>query len=162
MNISITMFCSSCNTHIPTFQPVYCCIDQIFCSNICSNKKLFIIKNKDPHLDNPHDWDEILNNSNNNIKLSELLEKECEIEFIINIRRQKSRRDLILNIEKSNENLLLEMNRHHQIKKYIKLDKLIKDAIVINIICKYKLHIILIILYGIIIYGIYKSICINQ
>lgn len=159
------MICSSCNTHIPTFQPVYCCIDQIFCSNICSNKKFFIIKNKDPQLDNPHNWDEILNNSNNNIELSELIEKECDVEFIINIRRQKSRKDLILTIEKSNENLQLEMKRHHQFKKYIKLinlDKLIKDAVVINIICKYKLHIILIILYGIIINVIYKLICVNQ
>lgn len=163
------MICSSCNIYIPTSQPVYCCIDQIFCSNVCSNKKFFIIKNKDPYFENPHDWNDILNNSSNNKQSTNLLENENEFEFIINIRRHKSRKNLLLNLdnmhEDTTENIELEFKNNYRFKKYvklIKLDKLIKDALAIHIICKYKLHIICIIIYSLIIYGIYKLVSIKH
>lgn len=161
------MICSSCNKYIPISQPVYCCIDKIFCSNVCSNKKFFVIKSKDPYFENPHDWNDILNNSSNGDKINLI---EDEIDFVINIKRYKSRKNLITpldnNIDKDSiENIELEYKKHKHFKNYIKLiklDKLINDALAINIICKYKLHIITIIIYSLIIYGIYKLVSIKH
>lgn len=159
------MICSSCNIYIPTSQPVYCCIDQIFCSKNCSNTKFFIIKNKDPYFENPHDWNDILNNSSNNKESINLLENENEFEFIINIRKHKSRKNLLLILDNMHEDIEVEFKNNYRFKKYIKLikfDKLIKYIIANNIICKYKLHIISIIIYSLIIYGIYKLISIKH
>lgn len=150
------MICSNCNIHIPTYRTAYCCIDKIFCSLVCSNKKLFIIKKNDPEFTNPHDWNNILNSSNNN-KFLDLLENENEneneFECIINIKKQKSKNNLLLHIDNSNEYIHSQLKKRNKIK--FKLNG-IRNYLSENIICKYKLHIISIIIYGFIVYEIYN------
>jgi hypothetical protein len=147
------MICSGCNTFIPISQPVYCCIDKTFCSTKCSKKQFTIIQDNDPSLDNPHNWNNILDNNN---ELDE--SQENDIEFIISIKRSKTRNNIFINMVNIPT---INNEKKYIINKYIKLyklDKLIKNALFVNIICKYKLHIISLILYSIIIYGIYKLI----
>ena len=160
------MNCSGCKLNIPTSQPVYCCIDQRFCSISCSKKNFCIIQHNDPSFENPHNWNDILNNNHYNNEKNYLLENKTEIGLTISIRRNKSKGDFRINIESVLEiNDLMNTKKNKEFKKYInflKLDKIIKDALLTNIICKYKLHIISILMYSLIIYGIYKIITIKQ
>ena len=150
------MICSSCNIYIPTSRPVYCCIDKTFCSTSCSKKQLTIIQSNDPCLDNPHNWNHILDN---NSELNDF--EENEIEFIIGIKRNKTKHNIFINME----NIHIQNNEtKHAIKKYtrlIRLNKLIKNALFINIICKYKIHIMLFLLYIVLLYAIYNAIIIS-
>jgi hypothetical protein len=93
----------------------------------------------------------------NNIELNDF--QENEIEFVISIKRNKTRNDVFINME--NMQYMRNEKKYiiHKYARLYKLDKLIKNALLVNIICKYKIHIISLIICSFILYGIYKLSC---
>jgi hypothetical protein len=157
------MLCSTCNVYIPTSQPVYCCIDKTFCSQLCCKKQFKIIQNKDPWFEYPHDWTDILNNNINyekkdNIEIYNI--KNNEFHVIINIKRNKSKSILILN-ELDNESNAVVYNKKQEnlsrkLMSILFLNKIFKNINLISCLYKYKYHALGLLLYISIFYLIYK------